>query len=67
MITLIFAVCMVDEPTRCKDVSLVFEGEKVSTAQCFTYGQMEMAKWLGDHPNWIISKWRCVDGQVAKL
>jgi hypothetical protein len=27
-----------------------------------------MAKWIGEHPNWVIQKWRCgIAGQFAKL
>lgn len=68
MIELVFAVCMIDQPERCKDVTLNFEGDNVTPQQCMMNGQMEMAKWVGDHPNWVIRKWRCgAAGQVAKL
>ena len=68
MIELIVAVCMVDQPSRCRDVTLNFEGESVSTAQCMMNGQIEMAKWAGEHPNWTIQKWHCgIAGQFAKL
>jgi hypothetical protein len=30
MIELVFAVCMVDQPSRCKDVTLNFEAASVS-------------------------------------
>jgi hypothetical protein len=68
MIELVVAVCMVDEPSRCKDVYLNFEAESVTAQQCMSFGQMEMAKWIGDHPNWTIKKWHCgVAGQIAKI
>lgn len=68
MIELVVAVCMIDRPSRCKDVTLNFEGDSVTPQQCMMNGQMEMAKWAGDNPNWVIKKWRCgVAGQFAKL
>lgn len=68
MIELVMAVCMIDHPTRCKDVTLNFEGESVTANQCMMNGQFAMAQWKGDNPNWTISKWSCgISGQVAKL
>lgn len=68
MIELVFAVCLINQPSNCKDVTLNFEGESVTPQQCMMNGQLEMAKWVGDHPNWVIRKWSCgIAGQVAKL
>mgnify|MGYP001405325946 FL=1 len=68
MIELVVAVCMIDQPSQCKDVYLNFEGESVTAQQCALNGQMEMAKWIGDHPSWQIKKWRCgIAGQMAKI
>lgn len=67
MIELAMVVCMVDQPDRCKGVSLNFEGESVSVMQCAMNGQLAMAQWAGEHPNWVIKKWHCgIAGQVAK-
>ncbi len=68
MIELVFAVCMVDQPSRCRDVTLNFEGETVAAAQGMMNGQIERAEWVGEHPNWVIQKWHCgIAGQFAKL
>lgn len=68
MIELVIAVCMIDQPSQCKDVYLNFEAEAVTPQQCMMNGQMEMAKWLDEHPNYSIKKWRCgVAGQMAKI
>lgn len=68
MIELIIAVCMSDAPERCKNVRLNFEGERVSVQQCSLYSQMEMAKWVGEHPNWTIKKYTCRKaGEYADL
>ncbi len=68
MIELVVAVCMIDQPSRCKDVTLNFEGESVTAGQCMSTGQIEMAKWIGDHPNWVIQRWHCGKaGEQANL
>lgn len=68
MIELVLAVCMVGQPAKCRDVYLNFEAESVTPQQCMMYGQMEMAKWAEEHPDYTITKWRCgVAGQMAKI
>lgn len=68
MIELAMLVCLADQPSQCKDVLLNFEGDSVTPQQCMMSGQMEMAKWIGEHPNWQIKKWRCgIAGQIAKI
>jgi hypothetical protein len=68
MIELVVAVCMIDAPSRCKDIHLNFEGETVTPMQCMMSGQYEMARWAGENPNWAIKAWKCgVADQVAKI
>ena len=68
MIELVVAVCMIDQPSRCKDIHLNFEAENVTAQQCAMSGQFEMAKWIGENPNWVIQRWTCQPaGQVAKI
>lgn len=68
MIELVMAVCLIDQPSRCKDVHLNFEADSVTVRQCTIFGQFEMAKWIGEHPNWVIKKWECQPaGQTAKI
>ena len=68
MIELVVAVCLVDHPSQCKDVYLNFEGSSVTPQQGMMNGQIETAKWIGEHPNWIIKKWRCgIAGQAARI
>ena len=62
MIVLAMIVCMVDQPTRCKDVQLVFEGERVTAQQCQLNSMLAMSAWVGEHPNWVIKKFTCLDG-----
>ncbi len=68
MIELVMAVCMIDQPSRCKDVTINFAAENLTVNRCLMSGQLEMAKWIGEHPNWVIRKYTCRQaGEVAKL
>ena len=68
MIEIAAAVCMLSAPGHCKDVTLSFEAESISTFACVTYGQMELVKWTNDHPGWRIARYTCRPaGQVANL
>lgn len=59
MIELVIAVCLIDAPDRCKDVHLTFEGDHVTPQQCMMNGQIEIAKWVGEHPKWQVKRWGC--------
>jgi hypothetical protein len=70
MIEIVVAVCLFDEPNKCKDVSLNISDEAISSVQCMMGmgAQAELEKWLQANPKWTIKKWTCsVAGQVAKI
>lgn len=68
MIEIIVAVCLIDDPARCKDVRLTFMAETYTPAQCMMFGQIEASKWLEGHPKWQLKRWSCaVAGQIAKI
>ena len=54
VIELFAAVCLIDNPTNCKDVSLIYSAEALTPMQCLMQAQPEVAKWIGEHPG---SKW----------
>jgi hypothetical protein len=68
MIELVVSVCLIDNPTKCKDVSLVYMAESVTPMQCMMMSPPEIAKWTEGHPNWFAKRWTCRPaGQVAKI
>ncbi len=68
MIEIAMTACSLVQGQQCREFSLVYEAERVSLHTCMLYGQMEMAKWTLDHPNWRITRWRCQPaGQTARL
>jgi hypothetical protein len=67
MIELLLAVCLIDEPSACKDVSLTFDPESVSLLQCVMGAQPQLAEWSEAHPKWRIAHWSCgIAGKLAK-
>ena len=68
MLELLVSVCLIDDPTRCKDVSLVYMAEGVTQMQCMMMSPAEIAKWSEGHPRWVAKRWTCRPaGQVAKI
>jgi hypothetical protein len=65
MIEIVLAVCMIEEPARCKDVHLTYMAENVTPFQCMRYGQPEIAKWLESNPKWAITRWKCGQARTA--
>lgn len=59
MLELIMSVCLISDPSKCKDVHLQFTEESLTPYACVMKGQPEMAKWNEGNPNWRITKWGC--------
>jgi hypothetical protein len=68
MLELVVSVCLADDPSRCKDVSLVYMAENVTPMQCMMMSQVEIAKWAEGHPKWVAKRWSCRPaGRYAKI
>lgn len=68
MLELVATVCSILATQPCHDISLTFEAEQASVFECMTYGQVALAAWQAEHPNYSFRRWRCgVAGAVAKL
>ncbi len=60
---LTFVVCLVgaSEP-RCERIELPWDGPEF---RCQLFGQMEIARWLREHPGFTLEGgWRCEPGQA---
>ena len=67
MIELLVAVCLIDHPTTCKDVSLIYSAEALTPMQCAMQAQPEIAKWINEHPGWVTKRYTCrLAGRYAK-
>lgn len=68
MLELVISVCLLSDPTRCKDVSLTYFNDGASPMQCMMKSQIEISKWAEGHPKWFAKKWSCRRaGQIAKI
>jgi hypothetical protein len=75
MISLMFWVCL--QGASCQEVTLTFSGDgdggPVTAQMCLLRGQIEMARWIADHPGYRIgadpvrgTAYRCGNAQMAK-
>ncbi|MEQ1577009.1 MAG: hypothetical protein ABL894_05085 [Hyphomicrobium sp.] len=68
MIELVVSVCLLDDPSRCKDVSLVNAEDGMTSMQCMMQAPPVTAEWIVEHPKWQLKSWTCRRaGQIAKI
>ena len=67
MIELLVAVCQINNPTTCKDVSLIYSAEALTPMQCVMRAEPEIAKWINEHPGSQTKRFTCRPaGRYAK-
>ena len=64
MLEIAFVACAIvtnaQGVNECKNYSLTYmEEASVSPMLCAFRGQVEIAKWTEEHPNWRVTKWSC--------
>ena len=59
MIELFAAVCLINNPASCRDISLTYSAEALTPMQCLMQAQPEIAKWISDHPGWQLKRYAC--------
>lgn len=68
MFELIVSVCLLEDHSRCKEVSLSIMAENATPKQCMMMSPAEISKWTEGHPKWFAKKWTCVPaGKFAKI
>jgi hypothetical protein len=58
MIEIILTVCAVANPANCEEKYLQFAWDG-SLKQCVMAAQPYIAEWIGNHPEWVATKWSC--------
>jgi len=58
--TLVFLVCLISSPATCREERLNFAFEAASSLGCMTAAQPKMAEWANTHPEWRVTRWKCV-------
>lgn len=59
MFELVFSACLILNANSCKDVHLTYGGQRVSLMECALTGQVELAKWVAEHPGYRVTRFRC--------
>jgi len=57
MVQLLFVACTVLSQQSCEERSLIFTD--ITPMSCMMGAQPELARWVAEHPNWTVSRWRC--------
>lgn len=66
MIELVFAICLLDDASKCREEHLTF-GD-VSLLTCAVGGQAQIASYMERHPRWYVKRWACQPaGTVARI
>jgi acyl-ACP thioesterase len=58
MVELVLLACLIREPAHCEEFRIPFAAA-METPQCVWQSQLRAAQWSGDHPLWIVRKFRC--------
>ncbi|MGH6922253.1 MAG: hypothetical protein ACRED5_00655 [Propylenella sp.] len=58
IVDLVLAVCLLSDPTSCREEHLYFESHGSLTA-CLAEAIPTMAQWAGGHPQWHIKRFHC--------
>ena len=56
----ILTVCLMSNPTNCKEERVQQSVEERSPVSCVVEGQSTVAVWQTQHPAWHVDKWKCV-------
>jgi hypothetical protein len=57
-IEIVFTVCMLSQPTFCKEQHLQYSWNG-SLTQCIMSAPPFIAHWINEHPKWQVTGWRC--------
>ena len=58
MIELFFVTCLISDPQRCTEHSLLFE-QRNGLFTCMLEDQNELARWVAAHPDDQVTTWKC--------
>ena len=58
LVDLVLTVCLVADPTSCRNEHLYFES-RGNLLQCMFLAPAEIARWSGTHPTLQVARWKC--------
>jgi len=67
MIELVLTLCLLDNPSKCREEALTYSTQSVTPMQCVMGAQPVIAQHMEYRPRWACKKWGCRPaGQFAK-
>lgn len=67
LVTLSMMFCLASEPSQCHTVNPVIpDDQPLTLASCQIAGQIEGAKWVNDHPKYLLKRVQCTIGNRPK-
>ena len=67
MIEIVLTLCLLSEPSKCRDESIPL-AQEASLWNCLLGAQIDIAKQMELRPRWGVKKWKCQKaGMTAKL
>jgi hypothetical protein len=62
--TIVLAACLIGSPLACKDIHIQVAPDHQGASlqlpfHCARQGQLEVQKWISEHPGWRVEKWSC--------
>jgi len=58
-VQLVLIICMLTQAEVCEERHLSVGIEPVPGTVCMTKAIPYLAQWAGEHPKWVIKRWRC--------
>jgi hypothetical protein len=58
MIELVLTVCVMAQPSTCRDQRLLFDSDR-TLMQCMMSAPPTIAQWGAQHPDWFVRRWQC--------
>lgn len=63
-VTLSMIFCLAADPTQCRTVNpLIPDDEPLTLSSCPIAGQIEGAKWVNEHPKYLLQRIQCSMGK----
>jgi hypothetical protein len=57
---IVITVCALLSTAQCEEKRIGLDPEaKVTPATCMMQAMPMVAQWAGEHPKWVVKRWRC--------
>lgn len=58
MLSIILSACLIADPQQCRDFRIPLDID-MDTLRCAMAAPPYFAKWVEEHPQWRIRRWKC--------